>query len=157
VHMALLFGSTWLVNSVVFFAILVMILASNVFVLAVKPTRLWPYYALLFAALAVNILVPMSAFLALPGSQKVVASCAVIFVPIFFAGIVFAVSFRRSSRPDVDFGSNIAGAMLGGLAESLSLLVGFNYLLVVALIFYGLSAALGRPALAGRVEFAGAR
>jgi hypothetical protein len=70
---------------------------------------------------------------------------------------VFAVSFRRSSRPDVDFGSNIAGAMLGGLAESLSLLVGFNYLLVVALIFYGLSAALGRPALAERVEFAGAR
>ena len=157
VHMALLFGSTWVVNSVVFFAVLVMILASNVFVLAVKPARLWPYYALLFAALAVNILVPMSAFLALPGSQKVVASCAVIFVPIFFAGIVFGVSFRRSARPDVDFGSNIAGAMLGGLAESLSLVIGFNYLLVVALIFYVLSAALGRPALAERVEFAGAR
>jgi len=128
-----------------------------VFVLAVKPARLWPYYALLFAALAVNILVPMSAFLALPGSQKVVASCVVIFVPIFFAGIVFGVSFRRSARPDVDFGSNIAGAMLGGLAESLSLVIGFNYLLVVALIFYVLSAALGRPALAERVEFARAR
>ena len=99
----------------------------------------------------------MSAFLALPGSQKVVASCAVIFVPIFFAGIVFGVSFRRSARPDVDFGSNIAGAMLGGLAESLSLVIGFNYLLVVALIFYVLSAALGRPQLAERVEFARAR
>jgi hypothetical protein len=32
-HMALLFGSTWVVNSFVFFAILVMILLSNLFVL----------------------------------------------------------------------------------------------------------------------------
>ena len=33
VHMALLFGSTWMVNSVVFFAVLVMILLANLFVL----------------------------------------------------------------------------------------------------------------------------
>ena len=54
VHMALLFGSTWVVNSIVFFAILVMILLSNLYVLAVRPRRLWPYYALLIAALLVN-------------------------------------------------------------------------------------------------------
>ena len=145
VHLALLFGSTWIVNSVAFFAILVMVLASNVFVIQVKPAKPWPYYALLFAALAVNILVPMSTFLSLPGSQKVIASCAVIFVPIFFAGIVFAMSFQRSDQPNVDFGWNIAGAMLGGLAESLSLVIGFNYLLTVALVFYALSAVLRRP------------
>jgi len=144
VHLALLFGSTWIVNSVAFFAILVMVLASNVFVLVVKPVNVWLYYALLFAALAVNIVVPMSTFLALPGSRKIIASCIVIFVPIFFAGIVFAMSFQNSSQPNVDFGSNIAGAMLGGLTESLSLMIGFNYLLVVAVVFYGLSAALRR-------------
>src|SRR5262249_56635223 len=31
VHMALLFGSTWMVNTVVFFAVLVMILVANLF------------------------------------------------------------------------------------------------------------------------------
>jgi len=144
VHMALLFGSTWLVNSVVFFAILVMILGSNLYVLAFKPRKLLAYYALLSAALLLNILVPMSKFLALPGWGKVAVSCAVIFVPIFFAGIIFATSFRDSSQPDVDFGSNIAGAILGGLAENLSLVVGFNYLLVIALVFYLLSALLRR-------------
>ena len=51
VHMALLFGATWMVNSIVFFAILTMILVSNLYVLAVRPRRLWPYYALLLAAL----------------------------------------------------------------------------------------------------------
>jgi len=150
VHLALLFGSTWIVNSIVFFAILMMILASNLFVWAVKPTKLWAYYALLAASLIVNIVVPMSRFLALPGSEKVVASGAVIFVPIFFAGIIFGTLFRDSSQPDLDFGSNIAGAMVGGLCESLSLMIGFNLVLVIALVFYLLSALLRRP-LAVRV------
>ena len=140
VHMALLFGSTWFVNSVVFAAILVMILASNVFVVMARPTKLKPYYLLLIGALVVNILVPMRWFLALPGFEKIIASCVVTFVPIFFAGIVFGTLFRESRQPDVDFGSNIAGAMLGGLAETLSLVVGFNYLVAIALIFYALSA-----------------
>jgi SAM-dependent methyltransferase len=142
VHLALLFGSTWMVNSIVVFAILVMILCGNLYVLAVRPRRLLPYYTLLALALAAGIVVPMSAFLNLPEGQRVVASCTVVFLPIFFAGIVFATVFRDSRAPDVDFGSNIAGAVLGGLCESLSLMIGFNYLLIVALGFYGLSAVL---------------
>ena len=140
VHLALLFGSTWMVSSIVFFAVLVMILLSNLFVLAAKPARLWPYYVLLAVSLLVGVLVPMHAFLDLAGAERVIVSCTSVFVPIFFAGIVFATTFRDSKAPDVDFGSNIAGAMLGGLSESLSLIVGFNYLLVLALMFYGLSA-----------------
>jgi hypothetical protein len=54
VHMALLFGSTWVVNSIVFFTILGMILLSNLFVWVAKPRTLWPYYGLLIAALIVN-------------------------------------------------------------------------------------------------------
>jgi hypothetical protein len=65
VHMALLFGSTWTVNSVVFFAILVMILIANLYVLAIRPNKLWPYYALLAVGLLVNALVPMDWFLSL--------------------------------------------------------------------------------------------
>ena len=142
VHMALLFGSTWYVNSVVLFAILVMILLSNLWVLSSKPSRLWPYYLLLIAALLANAYLPMSYFLSLPGLVKVVASCAVVFVPIFFAGVIFATAFRDSSHPDVDFGSNIGGVILGGLCENLSLILGFSHLILVALAFYVLSAVL---------------
>ena len=142
VHMALLFGATWMVNSIVFFAILTMILLSNLYVLAVRPRRLWPYYALLLLSLAVNSVVPMDDFLALPGASKVVASCAVVFLPVFFAGVIFATVFRSSEQPDVDFGSNIAGIILGGLSENLSLVVGFNHLLWIAIGYYVLSALL---------------
>ena len=144
VHMALLFGSTWVVNSIVFFAILVLILLSNLYVLAVRPERLLPYYALLSAALVANVAVPMSWYLSLPGASRVVVSCLVVYLPIAFAGVIFAASFRESRRPDVDFGSNIGGVILGGLAENLSLVLGFNRLLIVALAFYALSALL-RP------------
>jgi hypothetical protein len=144
VHMALLFGSTWVVNSVVFFAILVMILIANLYTLAVRPKNLWPYYALLIVALLVNALVPMDWFLSLNVTARTITSCAVVFVPVFFAGVIFASSFRESRRPDVDFGCNVAGIILGGLSEQLSLMIGFNYLLFVAAAYYVLSALL-RP------------
>jgi hypothetical protein len=148
VHMALLFGSTWVVNSVVFFSILVMILLSNVFVLTVKPRTLWPHYALLLTSLLVNAFVPMTDFLSLPGASKFVASCTVVFVPVFFAGVIFAAAFRGSHRPDVDFGSNIGGVILGGLSEYFSLVLGFNALLWIAIAFYLLSAvATVKPSL----------
>ncbi len=140
VHMALLFGSTWVVNSVVFFAILSMILMSNLYVLAFRPTRLWPFYLVLLASLLINLLVPMDMYLALPGVSKTVASCLVVYLPVFFAGVIFGTVFRSSTQPDVDFGSNVGGIILGGLTEYLSLIFGFNALIGVAIGYYALSA-----------------
>ena len=68
------------------------------------------------------------------------ASCLLVFAPVLFSGVIFAVSFSRTAEADRAFGFNIAGAMLGGLAEYTSMLLGFRYLLLVALAFYGLSA-----------------
>ena len=144
VHLALLFGSTWMVNLVVVSAVLAMILCANLFVGAVRPVRVWPFYAMLAATLVASAFVPVSAFLNLPAVVRTVASGAFVVLPILFAGVVFAAAFRDSRTPDVDFGSNIAGAMLGGLTEPLSLVIGFNRLLLVALVFYVLAAGLRR-------------
>ncbi|HUG78432.1 MAG TPA: hypothetical protein VML57_13210 [Burkholderiales bacterium] len=144
VHMALLFGGTWAVNSVVFSAILVMILCANLYVVKTKPRDLRPWYALLVAALLVNALVPMDAFLSLDPVARTLSSCLVVFVPVFFAGVIFATVFRDSRQPDVDFGSNVAGIILGGLSEHLSLVVGFNHLLLLAVVYYLVSMA-ARP------------
>ncbi|HEY8250486.1 MAG TPA: hypothetical protein VIG70_07770, partial [Burkholderiales bacterium] len=67
-----------------------------------------------------------------------------VFAPVFFAGVIFATAFRESRQPDVDFGWNVAGIVLGGLSEQLSLVLGFSHLLLVAVAYYLLSAAL-RP------------
>jgi SAM-dependent methyltransferase len=147
VRMALLFGSTWIVNAVVFLAVLVMILGANLFVLKWRPQRLWPYYLGLLASLAVNVLTPLDFFptvlgrgLGMPHSLQVAGACLVVFTPILFAGVIFAVSFARTPEADLAFGANIAGAMVGGLAENSSMLLGFQYLLTVSIVFYLLSA-----------------
>src|SRR5262249_52534985 len=71
---------------------------------------------------------------------QIAGSCLLVFAPLLFAGVIFAVSFGRSAEPDRAFGANIAGAMLGGLTENVSMLLGFQYLVLVALGLYALSA-----------------
>lgn len=139
VHMALLFGGTWIVNSVVIFAVLVMIVFANWFVAARKPSRLAPYYAGLLVSLIISALVPMESFLGMPRAAQIAAASVLAFTPILFAGVVFAVSFARVAEADRAFGANIAGAMFGGLAEYSSMILGFQYLLLVAVALYMLS------------------
>ncbi len=140
VHMALLFGSTWMVNTFVFAGVLSMVLVANLIVARVRlPSMTW-LYAALFVTLAVNLAVPLDVLLGLPRVWQVIAASSLAFAPILVAGLVFAVCFSRSETPDRDFGANIAGAMVGGFAENFSLLVGFQGLTIVVLLFYALSA-----------------
>jgi hypothetical protein len=149
--MALLFG-TWVVNSIVFCAVLVMILVANLFVLAVRPRSLIPFYAGLVLSLVASALVPLDAFLGMSREVQLAGSCLLAFTPIFFAGVVFAVSFSHAADADRAFGANVAGAMFGGLCEYSSMLIGFQYVVLVAVAFYALSAvgAVSASAGAGR-------
>jgi hypothetical protein len=70
---------------------------------------------------------------------QVTGACLLVFAPILFAGLIFAALFKRSAQPDRAFGFNIAGAMIGGLAEYSSMLLGFQYVVLVAILFYALS------------------
>jgi hypothetical protein len=152
VHMALLFGSTWMVNSVVFAAILAMALVGNLYAGWMKPKNLTPYYVGLFASLALNLAIPLDAFLGLDRTVQVAGACLLAFAPVAFAGVIFATSFARSRNPNQVFGANVAGALVGGLAENASMVLGFRYLLVVALAFYLLSSAWGGKRAASQAE-----
>ena len=57
-------------------------------------------------------------------------------VPLFCAGIIFTETFRRSEDKSRCFGSNILGSVAGGLAQSLSFVIGIKALLLVAGVFY---------------------
>jgi hypothetical protein len=137
--MALLFGGTWTVNTVVFAAVLLMSLAGNLLAMKLRPQNLTPYYIALFASLALNVLIPIDAFLGLPAALQIGGACLLAFAPVACAGIIFSASFARSQRPNQMFGANVAGALVGGLAENASMLLGFRYLILVAAAFYLLS------------------
>ncbi len=143
VQMALLFGSTWVVNTFVFAAILVMAMLGNLYAGKVQPKRLEHYYIGLLSAIALGLAIPLQWFLGMNPILQTLAACGLVFAPILFAGVIFPTSFARTSRPDRFFGANVAGALVGGLAENASMLLGFQYLLIVALGFYLLSACFG--------------
>ena len=145
VQLALLFGSTWIVNSAVFLTVLVLILLANLFVLKFHPTRPVWHYAGLLAILSLAIAVPLNAFLSGGVLLGAVVPCVLALGPMFFAGVIFAKTFRDSPEPDMAFGSNIAGSVVGGLSESFSMVLGFRYLLLLAIVLYLLSAFVSTP------------
>ena len=139
VQLALLFGSTWLVNSLVFFAALILILLANFYVLKVAPTRLTWQYTGLLGILGVATAIPFDLFLNGGPFWRYIVPCALALGPMFFAGVIFARSFQSSVDPDMSLCSNVAGSVVGGLSESFSMLLGFRFLLLLAIAFYVLS------------------
>jgi hypothetical protein len=137
---ALLFGSTWVVNSSVFFIILVLILLANIYVLSARRINLLWHYLGLVAVLTAAAMIPLDVFLTGGILWRYTAPCVLALGPVFFAGVIFARSFGNAGQPDLALGSNIAGSVVGGIAESLSMLLGFQHLLLLALVFYLLSA-----------------
>ena len=141
VQMALLFGSTWLVNSLVFFTVLVLILLANLYVLKLAAAKRHRVALCGPApALGARLGVPLDMFLNGGLVWRYVLPCLLALGPMYFAGVIFARLFARNADPDNAFGSNIAGSVVGGLSESFSMVLGFRYLLLVAVAFYLLSA-----------------
>ena len=139
VQFALLFGSTWLVNSLVFFAILVAVLLANLIVSKVRFKRFWPLGAALFAAVGINFILPLESLLFDNWLLRYVVASAVIFSPIFFANLLFSRFFRDTKAADLGFAANLLGTLAGGLMEYSSLLVGYRHLMLFVGLFYALA------------------
>jgi hypothetical protein len=151
VQFALLFGTTWFVNALVFGGILVSILAA---IEVSRHLRLPPprvLYALLAACLGMAWLVPPSALLQLNPIARLGAATAISFAPIFFANLVFAQRFRDVGKSNIAFGANLLGAIIGGVLEYAALITGYQALLILVAILYAAAFVTGRAHISERV------
>jgi SAM-dependent methyltransferase len=135
VRMSLLYGSTWWVNTVVFAGILVLVLLSNL-TAAVWRVPLGLCLALVAALILLAMWIPPETLLAFPPVPRAVVGVGLLLGPVYFGGLIFARLITRETRLFEAYGSNVLGAVLGGAAEYLSLVLGFRFLFVVALAFY---------------------
>ncbi|WP_449062733.1 spermidine synthase [Planomonospora algeriensis] len=146
---ALLFGTTWVVNAIVFAGVLVAVLAAVEVTRRLRTPSLSVMYGVLLAGLALAWLVPDSWLLGLPVPVRAVVAVLVAFLPIFAANVVFAKRFADSADGTTAFGANLLGAMVGGCLEYLALVIGYQALLIVAgLLYLGAFALLPRTARA---------
>ncbi|MBD0293075.1 MAG: spermidine synthase [Jiangellaceae bacterium] len=152
---ALLFGTTWVVNAIVFAGVLFAVL------IAVEVTRRWRtprirvLFAALIAALLVAWLVPAAALLELPLVPRLFVAVVLAFAPIFLANVIFAKRLAAAGDAATAIGANLLGAMVGGCLEYAALVVGYNALLLLAGLLY--VAALVATARVDRAALAGVR
>lgn len=138
--MALLFGTTWVVNSVVVAGILCLIVAANLIYGSSPKIPLPIAYVGLFLSLLVMFVVPRERLFSPSLLVRGVVATVVLCTPVFFAGIIFVSSFARASFRGSALGANLFGALLGGLMEPLSLWFGLRWLTILAGFVYLASA-----------------
>ena len=145
VQFALLFGTTWLVNSLVFAGILFSVLLAIEVAERVKRLRPGVLYSALLVSLGVAWVIRPEQLLGLSPVTRFVAATTITFAPIFFGNLIFAERFASVSSSTTAFGINLLGAILGGVLEYSSVVMGYRGLIVVVAAAYS-AAYLLRPA-----------
>jgi hypothetical protein len=133
---SLLFGTTWVVNSLVFFAVLASVLLGIVVNQRIRFRSPTLFYTGLFGSLALAIVLAPSALLIEPAWLRYVIASVLAFAPIFFANLVFSYSFRDTKTADMAFASNLLGAVVGGAIEYVALITGYSALLLLVALLY---------------------
>ncbi len=130
---ALLFGTTWLVNALVFAGVLVVVLAAVETERRVRTPKLPVVFAGIAGSLAIAYAVRPDWLLPLPFVPRLLVAVLLAFLPIYLANIAFAKRFSDSGDSRAAFAVNILGAIVGGCLEYAALLTGYaNLLLIVA-------------------------
>jgi spermidine synthase len=134
---ALLWGSTWIVASLAIASVLLMALGAN-FVVSRKDIGRTPWLigAALLALVLVAAWLPIGSVTFATRTAESTFFAALYFSPIFCAGLLFGSAIRKSTSIARDYGANLLGAMTGGVAEYLSLIIGYRLLTIVIALCY---------------------
>ncbi len=146
---ALLFGTTWLVNALVFAGVLVVVLAAVETERRVRTPRLPVVFAGIAASLALAYVVRPDWLLPLPLVPRLLVAVLLAFLPIYLANIAFAKRFSESGDSRAAFAVNILGAIVGGCLEYAALLTGYANLLIIVAALYGIAFLLKPKVLLG--------
>jgi hypothetical protein len=144
VQFALLFGTTWLVNSLVFAGVLVAVYLAVETASHLRLPPPWVLYCALLASLALTWVIPQESLVGLPIVPRFLAGSALAFAPIYLANLIFAQRFADVATSGTAFAVNLLGAMAGGALEYLALITGYRFLLIVIAVLYGLASLTSR-------------
>jgi SAM-dependent methyltransferase len=133
---ALLFGTTWLVNALVFGGVLIVVLAAVETTRKFRTPPLTAVFAAIAASLALAWIIKPEMLLPLPFWTRLVAATVLAFLPIYLANVAFAKRFRNSSDSQSAFAINLLGTIVGGCLEYAALFTGYDNLLIVTGLLY---------------------
>ncbi|MEK6221277.1 MAG: hypothetical protein N2D54_03430 [Chloroflexota bacterium] len=135
-ELALLFGSTWIVNAIAVTAVLLMVMLANILVARLDRVNVKVLYGLLGAALLVGFWVPLNVLLPFGGVARVLGALFLVGLPLFFSSMIFSISLKDEKDVTLAFASNFFGSAVGGVLEYTSLVFGIRSLYVVGMLLY---------------------
>ena len=116
--------------------LLLLIVLANLTYKRMPGVSVAAFYALLFATLALLYFLPVRLLFFESAVTRAIAATLALCLPVFFASLIFIQSFSLANFQGRALGSNLFGALVGGLLESLSLWFGLRSLTIIAALLY---------------------
>jgi spermidine synthase len=138
-ELALVYGSTWLVISIVIAAILIMAFLANLMVIRFGSPRPSVTYSLLGFSLLIGLGISFGGLEGLSLTVERLIMTLVLTLPLFFSGFAFSTELKKSASVAIALSSNLLGAMLGGFLEYNAMYFGYRSLYILALVMYGIA------------------
>lgn len=135
-ELALLFGTTWFVNSLAISGVLIMVLFANLIVWKIKLMNLRWIYMCLFISLVFGYSFPLTRLASFTPLVKGIIGTTILCSPLFFAGMIFSESLKRYGETSRPLASNFSGSAVGGILEYGSIWWGIKNLYLVAFVLY---------------------
>jgi len=138
-ELAIFLGSTWTVNYFVIATVLVLILGGTALVHLGWTPPTAAVYSVLGVILVGTYVAPVHALLGWDSALRDWIAVGLLCLPLLAASIVFARQLRTEPEASAALGSNLLGALVGGVVEYSSMAFGLRSLYLVALFLYALS------------------
>lgn len=135
-ELALFYGTTWFVNSIVISAILILGFFANFIVMRVRKLNKALVYSLLIGSLFAGYILSHYNNMLFLGLLGKIILTFLITLPIFFSGLAFSLEIKSSSSISIVLFSNLVGAMVGGFLEYSSMYFGYEFLYIIAVVIY---------------------
>ena len=138
-ELAKIYGSTWVVVSVVITAILSMAYLANLMIIKNIKISVNKIYFFLILSLFLTYLISYINFYNYPTIYLKFLIPFILTFPVFFSGLAFSKELVSYGSTANALSCNILGAIVGGLLEYNSMFFGFKFLYILAIIFYFLA------------------
>ena len=135
-ELALIYGSTWFVVSIVIGFILLMAYLANLLIIKNGRIKSSIIYFFIISSLLFGYYFTFIDFANFSSITLKVIVPAILTVPIFFSGLAFSKELSLEKSVGVALSSNILGAVFGGLLEYNSMYFGFKSLYLLGILMY---------------------
>ena len=135
-ELALVFGSTWFVVSIVIAFILIMAYFANLLIIKKIKIKTSLIYFFVLLTISLGYFFTLIDHGTLNSITQKILTPAMLTMPIFFSGLAFSRQLSIEKTVSVALSSNILGAIFGGLLEYNSMYFGFRSLYILGFIMY---------------------